>query len=105
MLSSITYLYQHSRTHCTSIVVAKCSLVIDPRTTYFGLANLVDLVALHKKHDKALYEKNIRTFLGHHTEVNSSIQRTLAERPDHFLYFNNGVTVLCQKIEPKGKKR
>lgn len=87
------------------IVVRKCDKVVEPKITYFGLANLSDLVALHKKHDKALYEKNIRTFLGHTTDVNASIRKTLAENPEHFLYLNNGVTVLCQRIEPKSTKK
>jgi hypothetical protein len=63
---------------------------------------LEDLVELHQKHDKALYAKNIRTFLGHKTPVNSSIQETLATRPKDFVYLNNGVTALCEILEPKG---
>ncbi len=85
----------------TKLVVRNCKHIAEPRSTYFGLANIIDLVALHKTHDKALYDKNIRTFLGHETDVNKAIQKTLAEKPDHFIYLNNGVTVLCQQIDPK----
>jgi hypothetical protein len=84
--------------------IQKCSSVTDPRTTYFGLMQLNDLVRLHQKHGNALYDKNIRTFLGHKTEVNISIRQTLADNPKEFLYLNNGVAVLCQEIEPKGSK-
>lgn len=80
----------------------KHSFIAEPRATYFGLIALQDLVALHDKYGQALYEKNIRTFLGHKTEVNASIQQTLASTPEDFLYFNNGVTALCQEIDPKG---
>ncbi|GJL66476.1 MAG: putative abortive infection phage resistance protein [Nitrospirales bacterium] len=83
----------------------KCALVAEPRVTYFGLVHLTDLVLLHKKHDKALYERNIRVFLGHKTEVNASIEQTLATKPQEFLYLNNGVTALCQEIQPKGAKQ
>lgn len=79
-------------------------MVSEPRVTYFGLVELDDLVKLHIKHGKALYERNIRTFLGHKTEVNTSIQQTLATKPKDFVYLNNGVTVLCEIIEPKGVK-
>lgn len=89
----------------TELWVQKCSTVSEPRVTYFGLVQLQDLVALHEKHGKALYERNIRTFLGHKTEVNTSIQRTLAAKPQDFLYLNNGVTALCQEIHPKGTKQ
>lgn len=86
------------------LVIYKCVTVKQPRHTYFGLVHLSDLVALHQKHGKALYEKNIRTFLGHRTEVNMSIQRTLATKPEDFLFLNNGVTALCDLIDSKGSK-
>lgn len=85
------------------IRLSKCTSVSLPRVTYFGLALVSDLVMLHNKYGKALYEKNIRTFLGHTTEVNSSIQQTLRIKPESFLYLNNGVTALCDLIEPKGR--
>ncbi|MCY7272460.1 MAG: AIPR family protein [Phormidesmis sp. CAN_BIN44] len=82
-------------------LIQPCS-VSESRTTYFGLVKLLDLVKLHQQHGEALYAKNIRTFLGHKTEVNVSIQQTLAENLKDFLFFNNGVTVLCEVIQPKG---
>lgn len=72
-----------------------------PRRSYFGLMRIGDLVDLHKTHGKGLYAKNIRVFLGHKTEVNRSIRDTLATRPADFVYLNNGVTALCEQIEPK----
>ncbi len=89
------------------LLVDKCTKLEAPRLTYFGLMQLADLIKLHNDHGKALYEKNIRTFLGHKTEVNASIQQTLRNKPEEFVYLNNGVTALCQRIEPKGsaKKR
>jgi len=84
--------------------VEKCSTVGEPKVTYFGLVQLLDLVKLHNKFDKALYERNIRTFLGHRTEVNTSIQKTLDVIPKEFMYLNNGVTALCQEILPKDTK-
>lgn len=81
--------------------VQKCSSVSEPRVTYFGLIPLTELVKLHEKHGAALYERNIRAFLGNKTEVNTSIQATLASDPGKFLYLNNGVTVLCNEIRPK----
>jgi len=76
-----------------------------PRKTYFGLVEVADLVGLHEKHGKALYAKNIRVFLGQTTEVNRSIRETLATKPADFMYLNNGVTALCEQIEPKNGSR
>ena len=88
----------------TDVWLQKCESIHEPRVTYFGLAQLDELVKLHHKYGKALYERNIRTFLGHKTDVNVSIRKALEEKPQEFLYLNNGVAALCQEIEPKGAK-
>ena len=89
----------------SDIWLQKSACVMEPRVTYFGLIHLDELVKLHQKHGKALYDKNIRTFLGHKTDVNVSISQTLSTNPKEFLYLNNGIAVLCQEIEPKGTNR
>lgn len=76
-----------------------------PRKSYFGLVKVSDLVGLHEKHGKALYAKNIRVFLGQTTEVNRAIRDTLATKPADFMYLNNGVTALCEQIDPKNGTR
>ncbi|KAB2928909.1 MAG: AIPR family protein [Leptonema illini] len=80
------------------------SKVNAPRETYWGLVELKALAELHTKYHAALYEKNIRTFLGLRSEVNASIQETLASSPEEFFYRNNGITALCKQILPKGQK-
>lgn len=71
------------------------------RKTYIGFVAVERLVALHQRHGKALYAKNIRQHLGHKTDVNVAIRRTLAERPREFEHLNNGVTILAERIDPK----
>lgn len=76
-----------------------------PRTTYYGVVRLADLVALHQNHGKALYERNIRYFLGSSkSEVNKAIKATLHDKPEDFFYLNNGVTAVCDLIDPKASK-
>lgn len=74
--------------------------------TYIGVALVSDLVSLHKKHEKALYERNIRYFLGTRlSDVNKSIQNTLRTAPGQFFYLNNGITVLADEIDqPRGSR-
>jgi hypothetical protein len=89
----------------TIISLQKCGQVETPRATYYGIALLKDLVALHRKHDKALYERNIRYFLGStKSDVNKAIKTTLHDNPADFFYLNNGVTAVCNLIEPKSTK-
>jgi hypothetical protein len=86
----------------TDIALQKHARVEEPRTTYYGIARLTDLVALHNAHGKALYERNIRYFLGSRSDVNKAIKATLRDDPGSFFYLNNGVTAVCDDIEQKG---
>ncbi|WP_371340780.1 AIPR family protein [Klebsiella quasipneumoniae] len=89
----------------TDILLHKHEKVESPRTTYYGIALLKDLVALYQDHGKALYERNIRYFLGSSkSEVNKAIKNTLYEAPGDFFYLNNGVTAVCDVIEAKATK-
>ncbi|AMG44813.1 AIPR family protein [Achromobacter ruhlandii] len=89
----------------TDIALQKHAKVENPRTTYYGVARLADLVELHQTHGKALYERNIRYFLGSgKSEVNKAIKTTLHDAPVDFFYLNNGVTAACDLIEPKSGK-
>lgn len=75
-----------------------------PRVTYYGIARLTDLVTLHIKENKALYERNIRYFLGSSkSDINKAIKVTLRDDPLNFFYLNNGITAVCDEIEPKSK--
>lgn len=74
----------------------------EPKMAFYGTVALSALADLHKKHGKALYQKNIRTWLGHKTPVNEAIRETLAGKPARFQYLNNGVTALCENISAKG---
>lgn len=87
------------------IALQKHEKIETPRTTYYGVVRLSDLVALHQTHGKALYERNIRYFLGSSkSDVNKAIKTTLHDAPGDFFYLNNGVTAVCDLIEPKATK-
>lgn len=75
------------------------------RTTYCGSVAVRELAELFEREGNALLEKNIRYFLGiSSSDVNQAIQETLRSRPSEFFYLSNGVTVLAQKIQQKGKR-
>ena len=89
----------------TDVALQKHAKVESPRATYYGVARLADLVSLHQTHGKALYERNIRYFLGSSkSDVNKAIKTTLHDSPADFFYLNNGVTAVCDLIEPKANK-
>lgn len=74
---------------------------IEGRKAYIGFVAVNRLVELHRKHGKALFDKNIRQHLGDKTDANAAIRRTLADCPAEFEHLNNGVTILAETISPK----
>ena len=86
----------------TRLKLSHSNKIDTPRKTVFGLAKIDDLVSLHVEHDKALYQKNIRYFIGAGRRgVNQAIKNTLENNPDNFLYLNNGITAVCTGLDPK----
>ena len=89
----------------TRIKLSHSSRIGEPRKTVFGLAKIDDLVKLHIEHDKALYQKNIRYFIGAGRRgVNHAIKQTLEQSPGDFHLLNNGITAVCTGIDPKRSK-
>lgn len=91
--------------HTIAPVTAEITLekwygVDEPRRAFYGLVCAEELAGLYQQHGKALFEKNIRHYLGAQT-VNSSIETTIQERPDELFYLNNGLTAVCSAIQPK----
>lgn len=72
------------------------SRVNSPYPAYFGLIDGLQLKTWWKKHGKGLVAANIRQSLGA-TEVNNEIRQTAAMSPEHFWYFNNGITLTADE--------
>ncbi|MCT9932030.1 AIPR family protein [Planotetraspora sp. A-T 1434] len=77
-----------------------------PFEAWQGTVAVRDLAGWYEQHRDALYEQNVRKSLGL-TRINSGIKETLLKEPENFWYFNNGITVLCDRIEPHylGRRR
>jgi hypothetical protein len=52
---------------------------------------------LNKRAGVRLFARNIRGFLGGDEDVNRAIRDTLDTCPENFWYYNNGVTLVCDK--------
>ena len=64
------------------------------------LAKLFDLVEIYNKLGDELFEKNVRVSIEKdRNEVGKSIKSTLEEEPYMFQYYNNGITILADKID------
>lgn len=82
--------------------IDKSQETTNSRRMVHGVISLDSLVVLHTAYNKALYDKNIRYFLGSKkSNVNSAIKSTLEKQPENFLYLNNGITALCDSLNVK----
>ena len=74
-----------------TVVLCKAKQLIDI------LKNEDDMIRLN------LFDENVRAYQGN-TDVNNEIINTLQKCPENFVLYNNGITIVCSKLERKGKK-
>jgi hypothetical protein len=69
------------------------------RRVLIGKIPVTEIADLFKAHDDSLLERNIRRYLGLHTNrVNKAIHETLKSKSENFYFFNNGITMICKKF-------
>jgi hypothetical protein len=62
-----------------------------------------DLANLYSRAGDRLFARNIRGFLGD-TAINDGMRTTLLSEADHFWYFNNGVTLICDSARKTAER-
>lgn len=83
----------------SELTISNWGTIDEPFIAYYGQISAYELATLWKNHRKKLFTENIRNFIGL-SEINSSILKTIENEPEKFIYFNNGVTILCNTITP-----
>lgn len=89
------------------VVLTEWGMIEEPYKAVYGLMSGTDLVEWWKMNGKRLFSDNIRSFLGA-SDVNENIADTIENHPENFVYFNNGITILCKSLNKKplgGKER
>lgn len=71
--------------------------VNEPITAYYGIIDGHQIKEWWLKYGKSIVEKNIRQNLGN-TEINLQIKETALKNPEHFWYFNNGITITSDQV-------
>lgn len=82
------------------IIISNWGYTEDPLKSYYGQINGSALGELWLKYGRRLFTENIRSFLGT-SDVNDKIVETVANEPQNFFFFNNGITILCDSIIKK----
>ena len=71
------------------------------RRVLIGKVPVTEIAQLFNRHNDLLLERNIRRYLGLHTNrVNSAIHDTLVadDKRADFYFYNNGITMICRKF-------
>jgi hypothetical protein len=68
-----------------------------PFLAYYGRVHVNDILQWWSEHRNALFTQNLRLYY-FNSDVNDALSRTLANDPENFWYFNNGITVICDSL-------
>ncbi len=70
----------------------------EPYSAWYGQVSAKQIAEWWNIHHDRLFSKNLRGVLAE-TDINSEIRNSLLESPELFWYFNNGITLVAEKIE------
>ncbi|WP_371629909.1 AIPR family protein [Streptomyces sp. NBC_00341] len=69
-----------------------------PYRAFVGTVSAEEAAWWYQAHGNSLFALNVRKFLGL-TTVNQKLVASPMDNPDEFWYFNNGVTIVCDRYE------
>ena len=81
------------------ITLENWASITAPHKAVYGQIRGDELARLVGTHGTALFERNIRHYLGS-VGVNAAIEETVRRRPGEFFYLNNGITAVAESIMP-----
>lgn len=73
-------------------------VINEPFKAYYGSVSAEEVANWWKLYKNRLFDKNIRQVLGR-TDVNEEMEKTIKESPSYFWYYNNGITIIADKID------
>lgn len=68
-----------------------------PHVAFYGQVAAPVIADWWSTYGDRLFARNLRSLLGD-TDVNTEMRSTLQESPENFWYFNNGITIIANKI-------
>ena len=101
---SIVSILQHSKQVDTTLTLSGQAIVEDMNymRVLVGRVSVQEIQRLFNEHGDSLLERNIRRYLGLHTNrVNTAIHETLCapNKSDKFYFYNNGITAVCDRFD------
>jgi AIPR protein len=72
---------------------------IDNCKTVLATIRLTDCLSLPGINDGKLFRPNVRQSLGLTNKINKGMKQTIyGDSPEHFFFYHNGITALCEKL-------
>lgn len=81
------------------VTLEQWGMLSEPYEAFYGTVTASAVGSWYEQHGDRLFDRNIRRALGS-TSVNTALVDTLSSQPHQFWYFNNGITVVCERIDP-----
>ena len=72
-------------------------IVREPYGALYGSISALDVVRWHEEHGTRLFAENLRYTI-EKSSINDGIIGTAENEPQHFWYFNNGITAICNSF-------
>ncbi|WP_081895527.1 AIPR family protein [Bifidobacterium cuniculi] len=72
--------------------------ITEPYRAYYGLVSADVIANWYNEYGNSLFSQNIRYFKVD-SEVNLEIMETLSSDPGNFFYYNNGIKLLCSRVD------
>lgn len=76
---------------------------IKGKETSIGLISGAEVTKLMKQYSYRLFTRNVRYYM-EKSQINKEMVKTAKEDPKNFYYYNNGVTITCEKMDKIGNK-
>jgi hypothetical protein len=80
------------------VMMRNFGVIREPYLAYYGEVAASDVADWLQQHKDKLFAENLR-FVLEGSEVNDSIYETISNSPEHFWYFNNGLTAICDTVQ------
>lgn len=85
------------------VMLSNWGKITEPYAAYYGTVSAATIGKWYKEHCDRLFAKNIRFYKGS-TSVNEGMEKVLKQEPENFIYYNNGIKILCKAVYRKAKE-
>lgn len=86
-----------NRINLENVILKEWGKKNQPILAYYGVITGDQISQWYEQHGKNLFSKNIRMILPD-SEINSEIKSTVLDHPEEFWYFNNGITLIADRV-------